>query len=122
MPGLMHYLLMTLGGGHGGGGFRERGEHPGRRDAHRAGGDGLSADRQTVLMIWLAAVGRQLSAVLGHVGAIDGPGGHLATRARTTAGMMAVAAGLLLTLAFLLGPRYGLLGRWLARRRYTPAR
>lgn len=60
------------------------------------------------LMIALSLIVAVLSAILGHVGALVVPRcfGYEST---TTAGMMAVAAGLLLLLAVLLGPRHGIL-------------
>ncbi len=73
----------------------------------------LLTDRLSV-MIALAVLFGALSAVLGHLGAIAVPAafGYESTN---TAGMMALVSGLLLGLACLLGPRYGLLARWLAR-------
>ena len=59
-----------------------------------------------------------LSAGLGHVAAITVPGwfGYAST---TTAGMMAVVAGLILALCVLFSPRHGLLTRAVRRRRLS---
>ncbi len=69
----------------------------------------LLTDRLGV-MIWLSLVLAVASAVLGHFGAIWIPSlfGFAST---TTAGMMAVATGLLFGLAVLLAPRYGVLSK-----------
>ena len=66
------------------------------------------------VMIGLSLFIAVLSAILGHLGAIVVPGwfGYQST---TTAGMMAVAAGILLTFATLLGPRHGILVKWTRR-------
>jgi manganese/zinc/iron transport system permease protein len=74
----------------------------------------LLTDRLSV-MIALAVLFGALSAVLGHIGAVAVPAafGYEST---STAGMMALMAGLLLALACVAGPRYGLLSRWLAGR------
>lgn len=74
----------------------------------------LCTDRLST-MIALGALFAAASAVLGHIGALVVPQ-WIGYRSTTTAGMMAVAAGLLLALAVLFAPRYGLLVK-LARRR-----
>ncbi|HWQ92336.1 MAG TPA: metal ABC transporter permease [Clostridia bacterium] len=73
----------------------------------------LLTDRLSV-MIALAVLFGAVSAVVGHLAAIAVPAafGYESTN---TAGMMALISGLLLGLACVLGPRYGLLGRWIAR-------
>jgi manganese/zinc/iron transport system permease protein len=60
--------------------------------------------RMIVLSVVLAA----LAAVLGHIGAMVVPA-WFGYRSTTTAGMMAVAAGLIFLLAALLAPRHGVL-------------
>jgi manganese/zinc/iron transport system permease protein len=66
-------------------------------------------------MIGLSMVLAVCSAILGHLSAMVVPGwfGYQST---TTAGMMAVAAGALLLVACLLGPRHGILVRFVLRR------
>jgi manganese/zinc/iron transport system permease protein len=66
-------------------------------------------------MIAISAAVAAASAVLGHVGAIVVPQlvGYHST---TTAGMMAVAAGSLFTLAVFFAPRYGVLVKFARRR------
>ncbi len=66
------------------------------------------------VMIGLSLVLAVLSAVLGHIGALVVPAwfGYQST---TTAGMMAVAAGGLLMIAVLLGPRHGILVKLVRR-------
>ncbi len=66
-------------------------------------------------MIALSAVLAALSAVLGHVGAVEVPR-WFGYRSTTTAGMMAVAAGCLLMLAILFSPRHGMLVKFIRRR------
>lgn len=61
-------------------------------------------------MIVISLVFAGMSAVLGHVGAITVPP-WFGFRDTSTAGMMAVAAGLLFVLAFLFAPRYGVMSR-----------
>jgi manganese/zinc/iron transport system permease protein len=67
----------------------------------------MLTDRLT-LMIALSVVLAALAAVLGHIGALVVPAwfGYQST---TTAGMMAVAAGVLFLFAAALGPRHGVL-------------
>jgi manganese/zinc/iron transport system permease protein len=73
----------------------------------------LLADRLWV-MIGLSVLLAVMAAVMGHAGAILVPGafGHGAT---TTAGMMAVACGLLFLVAAVFSPRSGYLGRLAGR-------
>jgi manganese/zinc/iron transport system permease protein len=73
----------------------------------------LLTDRLSV-MLGLAMLLGAASAILGHVSAIAVPAA-LGYESTNTAGMMALVSGLLLVGAGVLGPRYGLLGRWLAR-------
>ncbi len=77
----------------------------------------MLTDRLSV-MLGLSVVFGIASAVLGHVGAISVPAifGYEST---TTAGMMALAAGLLFALAALFGPRHGILSKLLHRRRLS---
>lgn len=69
-------------------------------------------------MIFLSVLFGIASAVLGHVGAIAIPPlfGYGST---VTAGMMALAAGLLFVLAALAGPRHGIVTKWLHRARLS---
>ena len=67
---------------------------------------------------WMILIGIGLaafSAIAGHIAALEVPG-WFGYRSTTTAGMMAVVAGLVLLSCALLGPRYGIATR-LARRR-----
>ena len=73
----------------------------------------LCTDRLPV-MVALSALFAAASAVLGHLGAIVVPQ-LIGYRSTNTAGMMAVAAGLLFTLAVLFAPRYGVLMKGLRR-------
>jgi Mn-dependent DtxR family transcriptional regulator len=57
-----------------------------------------------------------LSAVLGHVGAITVPR-WFGFQDTSTAGMMALATGLLFLLVFLFAPRYGVIGRTVSQLR-----
>lgn len=66
-------------------------------------------------MIWLSVLLAALSAVMGHVGALVVPA-WFGFQSTTTAGMMAVAAGLLLFLAAAFGPRHGVIVRAVRRR------
>ena len=66
-------------------------------------------------MIVLSVILAALAAVMGHLGAITVPA-WFGYRSTTTAGMMAVAAGLMMSLAVLLAPRHGVLVKWLRRR------
>jgi manganese/zinc/iron transport system permease protein len=67
------------------------------------------------VMIGLSVVLAAVAAVLGHVGALTVPAwfGYQST---TTAGMMAVAAGMILLLAVLFSPRHGVLVKFVRRR------
>lgn len=66
-------------------------------------------------MIGLSVLLAVASAVVGHLGAITVPG-WFGFQSTTTAGMMAVAAGLWLLLAALLGPRHGVVVKAVRRR------
>ena len=66
-------------------------------------------------MIAISVVLAIVSAVLGHVAAIEVPS-WCGYRSTTTAGMMAVVAGMLLFLCALLGPRHGIATRFVRRR------
>jgi manganese/zinc/iron transport system permease protein len=69
-------------------------------------------------MLALSVVFGLASAVLGHLGAITVPPlfGYEST---TTAGMMALAAGLLFVLAALGGPRHGIISKLIHRARLS---
>lgn len=73
----------------------------------------LLTDRLT-RMIACSVVLAVLAAVLGHVSALVVPA-WFGYRSTTTAGMMAVAAGAIFFLAALLGPRHGVLVKWVRR-------
>jgi manganese/zinc/iron transport system permease protein len=75
----------------------------------------LLSDRLGVTLV-LSMVIAALAAVLGHLGAITVPG-WFGFRDTSTAGMMAVAAGLLFLLVFLFAPRYGVLSRMVRQAR-----
>jgi manganese/zinc/iron transport system permease protein len=77
----------------------------------------LLTDRLSVMLVLSVLLGIA-SAVLGHVGAIAGPAafGYESTN---TAGMMALAAGLLFALAALAGPRHGILSKLFHRGRLS---
>lgn len=77
----------------------------------------LLTDRLPV-MLALSLLLAALSAVLGHIGAITVPT-WFGFRDTSTAGMMAVATGVLFLLAFLLSPRYGLASRLIAQARLS---
>lgn len=62
-------------------------------------------------LLWLACGVAAASAVLGHVSALTIPT-YFGFDDTNTAGMMAVVAGALFTLAVLLAPRKGILSRW----------
>ena len=66
-------------------------------------------------MIALSVVLAVMAAVLGHLGAITVPA-WFGYRSTTTAGTMAVTAGLMMSLAVLLAPRHGVLVKWFRRR------
>jgi len=67
------------------------------------------------LMIFLSVVLATLAAIFGHVGALVVPAwfGYQST---TTAGMMAVAAGVILLFAIALGPQHGVVVKLVRRR------
>lgn len=69
-------------------------------------------------MIVVSLVLASASAVLGHIAALEVPG-WFGFRSTTTAGMMAVVAGGILFVCALLGPRHGILTRFLRRRLLT---
>ncbi len=71
----------------------------------------LLTDRLWIMLV-LSQVIAALCALLGHIGAITVPT-WFGFRDTSTAGMMAVAAGLLFLTVFLLAPRYGLLSRFI---------
>jgi len=77
----------------------------------------LLTDRITH-MIAISVVIAILSAVLGHVSAITVPA-WFGFRSTSTAGMMAVAAGLAFFLAALFGPRHGILVKFVRRKSLT---
>jgi manganese/zinc/iron transport system permease protein len=65
-------------------------------------------------MLAISLVIAALAAVLGHLGAITVPA-WIGFRDTSTAGMMAVAVGVLFLLAFLFSPRHGIVGRMVAQ-------
>lgn len=69
------------------------------------------------MMILLSAVIASLAAVLGHLGAIAIPELLGLDNSTSTAGMMAVAAGLLLVIAMVLAPEQGVVSRIIHRGR-----
>ena len=73
----------------------------------------LLTDRLSV-MIMLSMLIAALSAILGHLSAITVPG-WFGFRDTSTAGMMAVIAGVIFLLVFFFAPRYGILSRILRR-------
>lgn len=77
----------------------------------------MLTDRLGVMLALSVAFGIA-SAVLGHVGAITVPAifGYGST---TTAGMMALAAGVLFAFAALFAPRHGVVGKFIQRRRLS---
>jgi manganese/zinc/iron transport system permease protein len=77
----------------------------------------LCTDRLWVMIVTSAVVAA-VSAAMGHVGAIVVPQ-WIGYRSTTTAGMMAVAAGLLFGVAVLVAPRYGVLVKLARRRRLS---
>ena len=77
----------------------------------------LCTERLSVMIV-VSALVAAASAVLGHVGAIIVPQ-FVGYHSTTTAGMMAVAAGLLFSVAMLFAPRYGVLMKLLRRRRLS---
>lgn len=77
----------------------------------------MLTDRLSV-MIFLSTVFGIASAVLGHLGAIMIPPAF-GYKSTTTAGMMALAAGLLFVIAALCGPRHGIITKLIHRRRLS---
>ncbi|MBT8342491.1 MAG: iron ABC transporter [Desulfatitalea sp.] len=75
----------------------------------------LLSDRLGPMLV-ISLVLAALAAVLGHLGAITVPT-WIGFRDTSTAGMMAVAVGLLFLAAFLFGPRHGVVGRMIAQGR-----
>lgn len=77
----------------------------------------MLTDRLSV-MILLSVIFGIFAAILGHLGAIMVPPifGYEST---TTAGMMALAAGLLFVIAALCGPRHGIITKLVRRRRLS---
>lgn len=75
----------------------------------------MLTDRLSVMLL-LACGFAAISAPLGHWTAIVAPGwlGYPAISV-STAGMMAVVSGVMFGVAMLVGPRYGLISRWLHR-------
>lgn len=67
------------------------------------------------VMVFLSTGLAVVSAVLGHLGALVVPR-WFGFRSTTTAGMMAVAAGLLFSGCVLFAPRHGVLVKWIRRR------
>jgi manganese/zinc/iron transport system permease protein len=108
--GVMHYILMTLVAATAIASFESVGSIlviamliiPGAA-AH------LLTDRLWLLLV-LSLVIATMCAVLGHVAAITVPV-WFGFRDTSTAGMMAVAAGVIFLAAFLFAPRYGLVSR-----------
>jgi len=78
----------------------------------------LLTDRLGV-MLGLSALIGALSAGLGHLGAISVPT-WFGFESTTTSGMMACAAGVLFAMAWIFGPRHGLLARLVHRKREIP--
>ena len=75
----------------------------------------LLTDRLSVMLV-LGVLLAALSAALGHIGAIAVPPclGYAGV-STSTAGMVAVAAGLIFVLALLVSPRHGVISRWAHR-------
>ncbi|HYH36623.1 MAG TPA: metal ABC transporter permease [Azospirillum sp.] len=80
----------------------------------------LLTDRLPVQLVLSTALGA-LAGMAGYAGAAFGPFWLGAEHSLNAAGMIAVAAGGILTLAVLLGPRHGILGRVLGQRRLAAA-
>jgi len=78
----------------------------------------LLTDRLALMLVISAVVG-VLSAGLGHLGALTIPP-MIGFQTTNTSGVMAAAAGGLFVLAWLLGPRYGLIARKLRRNEAAP--
>lgn len=72
-------------------------------------------------MVWISALCAALAALLGHIAAIYLPGwlgfDPAVVETTSTAGMMAVMAGLLFALAFLLAPQHGIVAKKFRRGR-----
>lgn len=66
------------------------------------------------LMIWLSTLIATLSAIFGHLAAIEVPG-WFGFRSTTTSGMMATVAGLVLFFCAMFGPKYGIATRYFRR-------
>src|SRR5690606_14214827 len=66
--------------------------------------------------VWLSALIAAATAGIGYWLAADAPRLFGAQSALSAAGMMAVTSGAALALAIVAAPRYGLVGRWTARR------
>ena len=66
-------------------------------------------------MIALSVILGVVAAIMGHIGALVVPA-WFGYRSTTTAGMMAVAAGVILFFAAALGPRHGVLVKWIRGR------
>jgi manganese/zinc/iron transport system permease protein len=77
----------------------------------------LLTDRLSTMLVISLAIAA-LSAILGHMGAITIPA-LIGFRDTSTAGMMAVAAGVQFVMAFLLAPRHGILSKIMAQARLT---
>ncbi|TWU25370.1 Manganese transport system membrane protein MntB [Novipirellula galeiformis] len=67
------------------------------------------------MMIGLSVVLAAFAAVIGHFGAVSVPA-WFGYRSTTTAGMMAVATGVLLLLAVAFSPRHGVIVKWVRQR------
>ena len=95
-------------------GVRGRGLDPGHRHAHRARRDGPVADRPARPQL-LVSVGVAIAAaILGYMGSIAVP--HAVDRSEVNAaGSMAIMLGVLLSLAAIFGPRYGVLASSIRR-------
>jgi manganese/zinc/iron transport system permease protein len=79
----------------------------------------LLTDRLSVMLV-LSVLIAAVSAGMGHVGAIVVPPWlGFPGVSTSTAGMVGVMAGLLFTLALLVGPRHGVISRWLHRARLS---
>jgi manganese/zinc/iron transport system permease protein len=77
----------------------------------------MLTDRLPWLIAWSALIGA-LSAILGHVAAITIPS-WFGLGSTSTAGMMALVAGLLLSLVVIFSPKNGLLFRWVRQLRLS---
>ena len=70
-------------------------------------------------MLLISSVAAILSAVIGHMGALVVPG-WFGFESTTSSGMIALAAGMLFTLAWLFGPEQGLITRRFRQRVFPP--